>query len=166
MDTRLGGHSANHLSPMVWARAHMGQNVRISGRRFENPFERSRILSNVQTSGRTFEILAERSKFRPNVRISDPTFEFLVKRSEKWKLKKKFEAQKRASRILRWSKMDLLNTNFNTQRSKKVSIVEKRPKMTKNIFHVFPIFNKQIQKPYLLYGYGGILGGDSPPDYV
>ena len=24
MDTRLGGHSANHLSPMVWAQAHMG----------------------------------------------------------------------------------------------------------------------------------------------
>ena len=74
MDTRLGGHSANHLSPMVCAWAHMGQNVRDSGRTFEFLAERSRVRLNVQNCGRTFAFLVERSNFRLNFRISGRTF--------------------------------------------------------------------------------------------
>ena len=40
--------------------------------------------------------------------------------------------------------MDLLDTNFNMQRSKILDIVEKRPKMTKHIFQNFP--KKNIKK--------------------
>ena len=92
----------------------------------------------------TFEFPVERSNFRSNVRISDRTFEFPAERSkfwsnawenEEWKLE--FGTQKRASRIFRWSKMDLLSTNFNMQRSKISNVIEKLPQMTKNKFYFF-----------------------------
>ena len=78
---------------------------------------------------------------------------------KKWKSKIEFEAQKRASRTFRWSKMNLLNMNFNMQGSKILSIVRRLPKMS-NIFQFFPKFYKRMKKSFFR---GGVRGAIAPP---
>ena len=131
----------------MWARAHVGPGPYgprpTWARTFEIPAEHSNFRSNVQISGRTFEILAD--VFRSNVRISGRTFEFPaglskfrpdVPKNEHGKCD--FEARKWASTIFRWSKMDLLNTNFNMQRSKISDIIAKTAKNDLKYFQKIP----------------------------
>ena len=55
-------------------------------------------------------------------------FEIPAERSENENEKMDFEAQKRASRISRWSKSDVLNMNINIPGSKVSNIIQEGPK--------------------------------------
>ena len=60
--------------------------------------------------------------------------------------KLEFGGGKRASRIFRWMKIDVFDTNFDMERSKKWDDSEKGPKMAKNIFwNLFGRIRKSIQ---------------------
>ena len=131
-------------------------NVRDSSWTFEIPGEGSRFRSNVRNFRRYFHMV-ERSRFQPNVRNFSRLFEIPVERSkfrpDVWKNENErleFEAQKRAYRIYRRSKIHVLNKNINIPGSKILS--ENSPKMQKKQkrifscifweFTIFCIFNK------------------------
>ena len=85
----------------------------------------------VRDSCRTFAIPAGRSRFRPDVRNSGWTFEIPAGRSEKWKWKERWKVGKRASRISRWSKVDLRDMNIHIPGSKISKNIQKRYKKYK-----------------------------------
>ena len=148
-------------------RSDFRSNVRNSGRTFEFPVERSNSRSNVRKNEnskirvwspkmgfknvspnvrpefRTFDQDLERSTGISNVRPEFRTFGFPRFCGERWTLE--LGAQKRASRISRGSKFDLLDMNIHIPGSKISNLIDKQPKMTKQIPKVSKEFEK-LQK--------------------
>ena len=85
--------------------------------------------SDVRSLDWTFEILAPLSKSGPDVR-----------KDEKWKSPS--GVQKRASRISRWSKTDLLKMNIHIPGSNISNITKKLPKINKIFFKIFQTNSK------------------------
>ena len=81
--------------------------------------------------------------FWPNVRDSGRTWKFMAGRLEKRKSKGRGKVGKRASRISRWSKIDLWNMNIGIPGSKTSNIIVKQPKIANNILKYVP---KKMQK--------------------
>ena len=99
--------------------------IRISGRTFQFPVERSKFRSDVRDSGRRFEFQAELSKFRPDTRKHDNK-------------KLDVEAQNELPEFVVEAKLNVLDMNICIPGTKISNMIEKLSKITKKQFQDFP----------------------------
>ena len=79
---------------------------------------------------------------------------FIFFTPEKWHWKNgAWSPKKRASRISRWSKINDLNMNINIPGSKISNIIQKRPKISKNILNSFFQKNLNFEICFVLHDF-------------